>query len=140
MLERRRYVGPYGRRHSPARIDGVGYLYYLEVVELDREKKEIRFERAGVPPTALTQEGLAKLFGEEFESADDYCTHKKADGRTCEAKRVPGTVLCQLHGMLAADKAPDPSDAPPFPDDDDDGYDEPTLDGPPPLGIVEDDE
>lgn len=138
-VERRRYVGPYGRRHRPAHVGGVGYLYHLEVVELDREKGEIRFDRAGVPPTPLTQEGLSKLFGNEFLSADDYCTHKNADGRTCDAKRVDGSELCEFHKMLAEtafvekyEVADEPAHF------DDDGEEELTMDGPPPLGITAD--
>lgn len=100
QVERRRYIGPYGHKHRPARVEGVGLLYRLEIVEVDREKNEIRFDRAGVPPVPITAEALARLYGDEFESADNFCSHRLASGQYCSEKRVEGSQYCTLHGML----------------------------------------
>lgn len=99
--ERRRYIGAYGRKHRTAFVPGVGNLYLNELVDVDRDKNEVRHVASGIKLNDLTADALATLYGDEFVSADTDCTYTLASGAVCEKKRVAGTVYCELHGMLA---------------------------------------
>src|SRR5688572_16642253 len=72
------YCGPYGRRHHPAYVSGVGYVYFNQIIEMDAEV----FETLPV---------------DEWKAIGACCRHIKLDGTLCEEPPVPNTHLCKFH-------------------------------------------
>jgi hypothetical protein len=73
-----RYVGHYGRRHTPAFVAGVGEVYYGEVREM----------------TLTTYNLLEKT---DWELVDSVCLMPTLDNKICGEKRVEGSHLCPFH-------------------------------------------
>ncbi len=73
------YIGPYGRRQNPARCEGVGEFYYLDVVPI---------------PEGM----IASLPAHDWRRADGLCQFQKLDGKICGSdKLVAGSQFCEIH-------------------------------------------
>ncbi len=75
---RARYIGPYGRGHHRARVDGVGEVFYSQVME-------------------LTELQLSKLPPAEWVEVADLCQHSNMHGNFCEKLGVKGQTFCEFH-------------------------------------------
>lgn len=95
---RYQYVGAYGRKSRPAFCDGIGYLYYLDTVEVRPEEGLIYFTRAGVKPVPLTPQTMAMLDDRgEFTPAQLFCQHQFLTSDYCTNPPLEGKDFCGFH-------------------------------------------
>ena len=73
-----RYVGFYGRRHTPAFVAGVGNVFYGEVREMTRETYN-RIDR------------------QDWELIENVCLMIDHAGKICGKERAEGSHLCAFH-------------------------------------------
>mgnify|MGYP001568094330 CR=1 FL=1 len=95
--KRFKYVGAYGRRHAAAFCDGIGSLYYGEIVRLDEEAGMFRFDRQGMDPVPVSPRALEMLRGGEFECAESFCAHQFMNGDYCMSPPIAGDEYCSFH-------------------------------------------
>ena len=78
------YVGPYGRRKTPALVPGVGYVFYLDEKSFPKDVAE-RLQQTG-----------------EWALTANKCKYVLLTGERCPNDRAEGERFCPIHVRMYA--------------------------------------